>query len=144
YTDGYDPLEIEGMALGRNTDWQELMYESGVITNHNIGITGGTEKNQYAVSGGYFKESTVLPGQDFSRYSLKSTFYTKIAEKVKIGVNSLNSMTYTNGSQFVNQQPNTPGGLGGNLMYPILALSPLMPAYQENGDIYVTPAGNTT
>lgn len=144
YTDGYDPLEIEGMALGRNTDWQELMYESGVITNHNIGITGGTEKNQYAVSGGYFKESTVLPGQDFSRYSLKSTFDTKIAERVKIGVNSLNSMTYTNGSQFVNQQPNTPGGFGGNLMYPILALSPLMPAYQENGDIYVTPAGNPT
>jgi TonB-linked SusC/RagA family outer membrane protein len=144
YTDGYMPEEVEGMALGRNTDWQELMYENGIITNHNLGVSGGSEASQYAISGGYYKETTILPGQDFERYSLKSTFDTKIGERIRLGLNSMNSMSYTNGSQFVNQQPNTPGAFGGSLMYPILALSPLMPAYDANGDIFITPAGNQT
>lgn len=144
FTEGYQPEEIEGMALGRNTDWQELMYENGIITNHNIGISGGSENGRYAVSGGYYKETTTLPGQDFSRYSIKTTFDNKIGNRVNVGLNSLNSMSYTNGSQFVNQQPNTPGAFGGGLMYPILSMSPLMPAYDENGEIFRTPAGNQT
>jgi TonB-dependent starch-binding outer membrane protein SusC len=144
FTEGYQPEEIEGMALGRNTDWQELMYENGIITNHNIGITGGSENGRYAVSGGYYKETTILPGQDFERYSLKTTLDNNIGNRIRIGLNSLNSISYTNGSQFVNQQPNTPGAFGGGVMYPILALSPLMPAYDENGEIFRTPAGNQT
>ncbi len=144
FTEGYQPEEIQGMQLGRNTDWQELMYENGIITDTNIGITGGGEKGRYAVSGGYFKETTILPGQDFERYSLKTTFDSNIGERITVGLNSLNSISYANGSQFVNQQPNTPGAFGGGVMYPILALSPLMPAYDENGDIYRNPAGNQT
>lgn len=144
FTEGYQPEEVEGMALGRNTDWQELMYEDGIITNHNIGISGGSDNGRYAVSGGYYKETTILPGQDYSRYSLKTTFDNNIGSRVKVGLNSMNSMSYSNGSQFVNQQPNTPGAFGGGLMFPILSMSPLMPAYDENGEIFKTPAGNQT
>jgi TonB-dependent starch-binding outer membrane protein SusC len=144
FTEGYQPEEVEGIALGRNTDWQELMYEDGLITNHNLGFSGGSEKSRFAVSGGYYKETTILPGQDFTRYSLKTTFDNNIGERIKIGLNSLNSMSYNNGSQFVNQQPDITGAYGGSIMYPILSLSPLMPAYQENGEIFRTPAGNQT
>jgi TonB-dependent starch-binding outer membrane protein SusC len=144
FTEGYQPEEVEGMAMGRNTDWQELMYEDGLITNHNLGFSGGSEKSRFAVSGGYYKETTILPGQDFTRYSLKTTFDNNIGERIKIGLNSLNSISYNNGSQFVNQQPDITGAYGGGIMYPILSLSPLMPAYQENGEIFRTPAGNQT
>ncbi|HET9054943.1 MAG TPA: SusC/RagA family TonB-linked outer membrane protein, partial [Cyclobacteriaceae bacterium] len=138
----YRPEEVEGIALGRNTDWQDLMYENGYITNHNLGITGGTEKGSYAVGGGYFKETTVLPGQDFERFSLKVSTDSKIGERLKIGLTSLNTVNYANGTQFVNQQPGTPGAFGGGIMYNILATSPLMPAYTDNGEIYPEPFGN--
>lgn len=144
YTDGYEPEEVEGMALGRNTNWQDLMYEDGYITNHNLGISGGNDNGLYAVSGGYLKTTTILPGEDFERYSLKTTFDTKVGARLKIGLNSLNSLSYMHGAQFINQQPNTPGAFGGSVMYPILALSPLMPAYDANGDIFIRPAGNQT
>src|SRR5690606_35077799 len=88
FTEGYQPEEIEGMALGRNTDWQELMYENGIITNHNLSVSGGSDNATYAVSGGYYKETTILPGQDFSRYSLKTTFDNKIGNRIKVGLNS--------------------------------------------------------
>lgn len=146
YTDNYEPEEIEGMRLGRNTDWQELMYGDGYITNHNLGLRGGSETAQYSVSGGYFKETTVLPGQDFQRFSLNGTVDTKVGKRMDFGMNTLNSVSYQNGAQFINRQPNTPGAYtdGGSLMYPILALSPLMPAYDESGEIFLKPAGNQT
>ncbi|MBN8575926.1 MAG: TonB-dependent receptor [Cytophagales bacterium] len=138
----YRPDEVEGIAQGRNVDWQDLMYENGYITNHNLSITGGTEKGSYAVGGGYFKETTILPGQDFERFSLKVSTDSKIGERLKIGLTSLNSVNYSNGSQFVNQQPGTPGAFGGSIMYNILATSPLMPPYQPNGEIFPRPFGN--
>jgi TonB-linked SusC/RagA family outer membrane protein len=142
YGQGYMPGEVESMALGRSTDWQDLMYEDGYITNHNIGVQGGTEKNQFSLGAGYFKETTVLPGQDFERFSLRATIDTKIGEKFKIGINSLNSVNIANGTQFVNQQPNTPGAYGGSMMFDFLTLSPLMPAYNANGELNQRPGGN--
>ncbi|NBW38989.1 MAG: SusC/RagA family TonB-linked outer membrane protein, partial [Cytophagia bacterium] len=130
WNQGYMPEEVEGMALGRSTDWQDLMYQPGYITNHNINVSGGTETSQFSVGTGYFKETTVLPGQDFTRGSLRATMDFKIGEKVKVGLNTINSLSITNGSQF---------GLN---MFPILALSPLMPAYNADGSINITPSGN--
>lgn len=138
----YRPEEIEGMGLGRNTDWQDLMYENGYITNHNLSLMGGTERGSYAVSGGYFKETTILPGQDFERFSLKASTDSRIGERIRVGFTTLNTLNYSNGTQFVNQQPGTPGAFGGSIMYNILATSPLMPAYDANGDIVARPFGN--
>ncbi len=138
----YRPEEVEGMSLGRNTDWQDLMYQNGFITNHNVGVSGGTEVAQFAVGAGYYNESTILPGQDFERFSVKATVDTKIGKRLKLGVNSLNTVSFSNGTQFVNQQPNTPGAFGGSMMYNMLSLSPLMPAYTANGEIFQRPAGN--
>ena len=138
----YRPEEVEGIALGRNVDWQDLMYENGYITNHNLSVTGGTERGSYAVSGGYFKETTILPGQDFERFSLKVSTDSKIGERIKIGLTSLNTVNYANGTQFVNPQPGNPGSFGGGIMYNILATSPLMPAYTNNGEIFPEPFGN--
>lgn len=138
----YRPDEIEGIAQGRDVDWQDLMYENGYITNHNLALSGGTEKGSYAVGTGYYKETTILPGQDFERFSLKISTDSKIGERVRIGWTSLNSVNYANGTQFVNQQPNTPGAFGGSIMYNILATSPLTSPYLPNGEINPEPFGN--
>lgn len=35
--------ETESLMLGRETDWQDVVYKDGFITNHEIGVSGGTE-----------------------------------------------------------------------------------------------------
>jgi TonB-linked SusC/RagA family outer membrane protein len=147
---GYMPDEIESIKTGRSTNWQNLMYENGYVTDHNFMATGGSEITQFYIGGGYYKETTILPGQDFTRYSLKGNLDTKLGERIKIGLNTLNSINVNNGTQFVNQQPNTSGfsdnsvrPYEGTIMFPILTLSPLMPAYDSVGNIVIRPAGNT-
>jgi TonB-linked SusC/RagA family outer membrane protein len=126
---GYMPEEIESINTGRSTDWQDLMYKDGYITDHNLTVSGGTEKSQYSVGGGYFKETTVLPGQDFSRLTLRITNDLQIGERIKIGFNTMNTYSTRNGASI-------------NPMFNIISLSPLMPAYDAAGEIIKTPAGN--
>jgi TonB-dependent starch-binding outer membrane protein SusC len=129
WNSGYMAEEIESINTGRSTDWQDLMYKNGYITDHNISVSGGSEKSQYSVGGGYFKETTVLPGQDFNRFTLRITNDLQVGKRIKIGFNSMNTFSTRNGSSI-------------NPMFNILALSPLMPAYNSEGEIIRTPAGN--
>lgn len=127
---GYMPEEVKGISLGRNTDWQDIMYKNGFITDHNLNVSGGTATSQFSLGGGYFKETTVLPGQDFTRYALRATIDSRIGKRLKIGLNTLNNLNITHGSQFpIN-------------MFPLLTLSPLMPPYDSAGNIVKSPAGN--
>jgi TonB-linked SusC/RagA family outer membrane protein len=127
---GYLPAEVEGIAAGRNTNWQDLLYKNGYITDHNVNISGGNNDSRFSVGGGYFKETTVLPGQDFGRYSLRTTGDFNVGKRFKFGFSSLNTLGITNGSQF---------GLN---MFPLLALSPLTSPYNPDGSINVRPSGN--
>ncbi|WP_158563386.1 SusC/RagA family TonB-linked outer membrane protein [Chitinophaga silvatica] len=129
---GYQPEEIKSMATGRTTDWQDLMYSNGHRTDNNITISGGHEGNTFSLGGGYYNEKAVLPGQDFSRYSAKATVDTRIGKRLKVGLATLNQVSITNGAQFV----------AGKTMFPILANSPLMPAYDSLGKVIPLPNGN--
>ncbi len=129
----YMPEELISKTNGTETNWQDLMYQNGYVTDHNLTASGGSVGGStYSLGGGYYKETTVLPGQDFGRYSLRATIDAKIGNRIKVGLNTMNSLSLTNGSQF------------NNPMFPIITLSPLMPAYDANGGLVLSPTGNTT
>jgi TonB-dependent starch-binding outer membrane protein SusC len=119
--------ELANIAAGKETDWQEETYKRGYITNHSIGAAGGTDKTKYLVSGGYFKQTTVLPGQKFTRYSLQASIDQEIGERIKLGLNTMNSM-------------NIQDGEGASFMFQLLTLSPYYNARNPDGTIYELPA----
>ena len=119
-TDAFSPEERQGIAIGRSTDWQKLVYKTGISTNHQLGISGGNENTQYALSGGYYNETGVYFGQGFERYSLKLSLDQKLGKFIKVGVSSLNSFTNTKGE---NQNP----------MGQALRASPLASPYDSTG-----------
>lgn len=119
--------EVANLAAGIQTDWQDEVYKSGYITNHSIGTSGGTDETQFAISAGYFKQTTVLPGQAFSRYSLSGVIDQKIGERIKIGLNTMNSFNINDGE-------------GVSPMFSILTLSPLYSARNPDGTILEQPA----
>lgn len=118
--DGLSAEEQEGIRIGRNTNWQDLIYTPGSMTNHQLAITGGTDITQYAFSGGYYKEKGIYPGQDFERYSVKASLDQQLGKIFKVGINSLNTFTTTNGE-------------GANPMAAALRSSPLASPYDSAG-----------
>ena len=95
----YTPTDDEeaNLAAGKQTDWQDEMYKDGYITNHSIGVLGGNSGTQFNLSGGYFKQTTVLPGQAFSRYSVQAVIDQKVGSRIKLGLNTMNSFNITDG-----------------------------------------------
>jgi len=118
--DAFSPEERVGISIGRSTDWQKLVYKTGITTNHAINVSSGTEKTQYSISGGYYNESGVYYGQGFERYSLKATLDQQLGKYIKLGLSTLNTYTNTKGES---QNP----------MGQALRASPLSSPYDSTG-----------
>ncbi len=104
-----------------NTDWQSLLYGKAVTKNHDIGITGGTEGGSYSFGVGYYYDEAILPGQDYTRYSLRASIDQEIGEYFRVGFTS-------NSNYAINQ--------GNNLdIYDVLSASPIASPYDANGDL---------
>lgn len=128
---GFQPNEIANMKAGKYTDWQNLMYQNSMKTNHYITVSGGNDGTTYSFGGGYYKETAVLPGQDYQRASLRFSIDSKIGKWLRVGVNTMNTLSIQNGAQFVN----------GGTMFPILATSPLVSPYDSTGAIVFNAMG---
>jgi len=117
--------EQAGLAKGTSTDWQKLIYKQSNTTNQNISLAGGTEMTQFSLSGSYFKQTGIIPGQDFTRYSLRGTIDHQISSKLKIGLNMINVLANTN--------------FGGNPVGGLVRMSPLVSAYNADGSVNKLP-----
>ncbi|MEL6275408.1 MAG: SusC/RagA family TonB-linked outer membrane protein, partial [Bacteroidota bacterium] len=74
--------------LGEGTNWQNEIFRQASTQNYQLTISGGSERTQFALSGGYNKNNGIVVGSQFNRYSTKINIDHKISDKVKIG-NSL-------------------------------------------------------
>jgi TonB-linked SusC/RagA family outer membrane protein len=90
-----DAVEIESIAQGRTTDYQDLIFGTGWKTNHQLSISGGSEKTQFNFSLGYFKEQGFISNMDFSRLTGRINLDHQISDIFKTGISFLT----TNSSQ---------------------------------------------
>lgn len=115
----YQVGEDEDTTGLTNTNWQDLFYRTGIVTAHDIGITGGTEQGAYNVGVGYYQDQAVIPTQQYSRFSLRASLDQEVGKFIKVGFTTNNNFNLTEGTQ-----------VG---MYGILSASPLLNPYQADG-----------
>ena len=102
-----------------NTDWQDLYYRQGVTTNHDVNVTGGTDKSNYRFGLGYNRDEAVMYGQDYSRYSFRGSLEQEVGKYFRFGFT-------TNNNYSVN--------MGNNLgLYGVLSMSPIANPYNTDG-----------
>ena len=69
------------------TDWQDVLFRTAFMHNHQVGINGGTEDMHYAISAGYLDQDGIAIGSGFERVSARVNFDTNIAPWLQVGVN---------------------------------------------------------
>ncbi len=81
-------------ALGEGTDWLGAIFQNAPMTNHQIGITGGSEKSAYALSANYFSQDGIVGGakSGFDRMTVRFNANTDIKSWLKVG----NNISFTN------------------------------------------------
>ena len=118
----FDPAEVQGIQTGRNTDWQSYIYKTGIMTDHQVGVSGGSDLTQYAVSGGYFNQTGIYQGQQFQRFTVKASLDQQLGKRFRIGLNSLNTYSIRNGES-------------ANPMAQALRASPLVSPFDSTGNV---------
>ncbi len=67
-----------------SSDWQELMYNSGVVNNYTLSASGGNEKNLFAIRGSYYKNEGAIVNSFFKRYNFNVNLTNKISDKLTV------------------------------------------------------------
>lgn len=68
-----------------NTDWFDAITRIGSVVNHNISISGGTEKTTSIFSANFYEERGILLGDNFRRLNLRNKVNYKIFPKLNFG-----------------------------------------------------------
>lgn len=75
-------------VLGHGTDWQDEIYQQGRIISHQLSFSGGADKTNYYISGGYFDQKGTLVETGFKRYTLRVNVDHQIKSYLKVGLSS--------------------------------------------------------
>jgi len=88
-TNGRDPRPefMDPSLLGHGTNWQDAIFQLAPIQNHQISVSGGSDKLQYYVSGGYLNQDGTIIGTEFERFSFRTNLDAQLKDWLKMGVN---------------------------------------------------------
>lgn len=104
-----------------NTDWQDLIYGTGLQTTHDMSVSGGGEDGTFSIGVGYFKDTAITPGRDdYQRYSLRAQVDQQIGA-FRFGLNSVSNYSIRNGA-----------GIG---LYGNLSATPILNPYNPDGSL---------
>jgi len=69
----YDNAGIprQNLNMAVNTDWQDEVFQTGMIQDYNASFSGGGENSTFFMSGNYFKNEGTVVGTDFDRISFR-------------------------------------------------------------------------
>ena len=116
-----------------DTDWQSVMYKTGIVTNNDLTISGGTKTSSILVNLGYLNNSGMLRYTGYNRLTGRINGLTsKFDGRFKLGVNlQLSTSKETPVATDLGGAP-TPGLA--------ISLAPTIPVYTKTGD-YAGPIG---
>ncbi len=90
YYDLYDDIYGAGAADRSKTgytNWADEMYGTGVKQNYQVSLSGGTDKVNYFISGGYQDEKGIISPSSYNRYSFRSNTSAQTKDWLKITSN---------------------------------------------------------
>jgi TonB-linked SusC/RagA family outer membrane protein len=70
-----------------NTDWQDAYFKTGVITQHNLAVSGGGDLSRFYSSAGYFKQDGIAQGVYYERGNFRINSEHKISKVFSFGQN---------------------------------------------------------
>ncbi len=112
----------------RNTNWMDVIeVKNAPIMNHDMSVSGATDRANYYMSGNFFKQNATVSKWDLKRYSFRANSDYKVSSKVRLGEN----FSLSNEHIFRGQQ----NGYNGQLMPNALGLPPFFSFKDVNKNI---------
>lgn len=96
--DVYDPSSkrpefAHPELLGKGTDWQDAIYETGLMSSNQLSFSGGKEGINYYISGGVLNQEGIVIESGFKRYNVRANIDAKVNSFIKVGINVSGAIT---------------------------------------------------
>ncbi|AOW20140.1 SusC/RagA family TonB-linked outer membrane protein [Urechidicola croceus] len=111
-------------SSNNDTDWQDEIFQSGLMQSYDFAISGGGEDNTFRFSAGYVDQEGALIETGFERFSFRANSNFTLG-KFKFGE--------TLSLAFNNQNPESSNG-GRSLIEHAIKSAPYLPVYNENNN----------
>lgn len=105
-----------------NTDWFKILFRDAFSHNHNVSLSGGSDKSTYRASFGYTEDYNTAKGNEKKQYTGNMNVSFNLWESVTISTSLAGSVSKTQG--FVGKDPYTHAS----------TINRAIAAYDENGD----------
>lgn len=79
--------EYANYLAGKETDWQDIMFRKALVMNHQVSISGGTEKTTYMASISRLDQNGVMKNTGLHRTNVSLNVIQDLNSWLKIGVN---------------------------------------------------------
>ncbi|PZP50567.1 MAG: TonB-dependent receptor [Pseudopedobacter saltans] len=120
----FTDAQIDSISKTPGTDWQDLIFRNAPTQQYQLGLSGGTGKTTYYISGEYLNQDGVIINSYRNRYALRGNITSQVNDRFTVRLN-----TYANRNKVNNA---TLGGRSGPVMQAI-GWSPLVAVRNANG-----------
>lgn len=125
-------------ALVPSYDWVSHGLQTALTHEHTVSASGGTDKMQNYLSFGYLKQDGTQPGQQYQRYTAKTSIDITPLEWVKIGA----SMNVSWGDQEYGYNFRKSVTGASNLYFALQGMLPWTVPYTDDGEYIRNPGGD--
>ena len=115
-------------SIGAGTDWQQQIYRSAPVTDHNLSISGKANKTSLYASANFFSQDGIVKNSGIKKYIARMNAETQLSDKVTAGLN-LNTSLVTDQNGIDGLQTNENAGP----IYASLLYDPTEPIFAPDG-----------
>ena len=122
----YDQVNNVVYAPVGDTNWWDEISQLGWMQNHQLSLSGGTDKGQYTMSMNYFDQQGTAIESYFTRYQARANSSYNVRPWLRFGENLTYSFSKNNGLSF--------SGTESNIYSWTYRASPYVPVYDYAGN----------
>lgn len=122
-------IDLNGDGKPDRTNWLDEVFRTGIIQNHQLSLTGGTEKAKFYASGEYADQQGMVLVNRLRRGSIRMNLDVTPKKWLKSGISLYSSKSLNNGVL-------SDGYLAGSTFSAYNAM-PNVPVYDKNGNLYI-------
>lgn len=80
-------------------DWQDEFFQTALMQNYQVAVSGSTSKTQYRASLGYLNQDGIVINTDYSRITMRANIDSQINKHIKAGLQIAPTVSWSNGGR---------------------------------------------
>lgn len=112
-----------------NTNWLDELFETGNTQSLQLSASGGSDKTQYLISGGYYRQNGIMvfDNDKYERINFRANINSNVTDRISVGTNM--QVSYSTRDQ-ISAKGESPGIIRHALLRP-----PVLGVYKDPSDL---------